>query len=230
MLKFITAAAIITGIALTMMLHLSNAHAKTYLMKPLPAAKASSTEVTATPTASNQPTEEPPATPKPVKFEKDAVINAINENLSGALKGKGESFYKAFEKHRVSAMMMAAIAMHETANGTSDLVRNANNVCGMNWVQGEKRQKYKKWYVKYSSIDESIMDMASRLDEFYIKEGRGSIDKISKKWAPVSDPRNGMYGMDNGSWGQAVEKNYLKMLEKAQNPSGAGTPKQVSSK
>jgi hypothetical protein len=68
------------------------------------------------------PTVQPTAIPEiPVEekeeFEEEKVIKAIDKYLDGLLKGKGSSFYKSGKKHNSNPMMLAAISIHETANG-----------------------------------------------------------------------------------------------------------------
>lgn len=158
------------------------------------------------------------------------TITALNKRLEGKLKGMGEVFYTAGERHGVNSKVLAAICMHETTekgiSGNSDLIRNWNNVAGINWEATTlvKQQDgtfkhitnpYKKagWYNAYPSVADSINDMAQRLRWFYIDEGRTTIDAIGSKWAPLSDPRNGKHGMDNSSWPKSVTTIYNQLVE-----------------
>lgn len=161
------------------------------------------------------------------------IIEAINKNLGGLLSGYGEAFLKAGKKNQVDSKLLAAIAIHETANGKStqtiytkvknkktgkitsvpknipSVLASCNNVCGMNRRTGFK---YKGRYTLYSSIQESINDMAYWIKTFYIDKGENSIEKIGAIWAPLNDYQNGMYGMSNESWPGSVTQKYLKIL------------------
>jgi hypothetical protein len=45
--------------------------------------------------------------------------------------------------------------------------------------------------------------------------GGGDIYSIGRKWAPVSDPRNGIAGMDNGEWPRGVTEIYRTIEKEA---------------
>lgn len=153
-------------------------------------------------------------TPKRKLYDKQKVINAINKHLDGGrLTGKGEQFYKAFEDHKVSAIMMASIAYFESRvevngkwiAGLSDLTFRLNNFCGMNRRTGFP---YEGRYAKYPSIDVAIDDMGFWLRKNYLDKGLKDIPSIGRKYCPVSDKDNGKHGMDNSKWAQAVEKKF----------------------
>lgn len=163
----------------------------------------------------------------------DKTTEAINKYLAGGLLEKhGDTFFRAGQKHKVDSKVLAAIAIHETSvdgiPGISEVIRTTNNVGGINWTkytyvkQDGKLIKilnpYKKagWYNKYDSIEESIFDMAARLEMFYIDEGRTTLEAIGAKWAPTNDKRNGIGGMDNNSWVPHVTSVYNSIVSEMQ--------------
>lgn len=96
--------------------------------------------------------------------------------------------------------MLAAIAIHETGNGTSKAAKNKNNIGGMMGKNG---------LMSFKSIQDGIDKMASNLKRNYIDQGLTSIAQIQKKYAPVgaeNDPGN-----LNNNWVGGVSK-YYKML------------------
>ncbi|MEH7307826.1 glucosaminidase domain-containing protein [Neobacillus drentensis] len=119
----------------------------------------------------------------------------INQILDGKLKGMGEAFVRAGQKYNVNPALLTAIAQHETGNGSSKAAYIKNNVAGMMGKNGLK---------SYSSIEESIMDMARNISKNYLGIGFTSIAKIAEKYAPIgagNDP-NGL----NNHWVNGVSQ------------------------
>ena len=138
------------------------------------------------------------------------VTSAINKFLNNKMTNKGNTIYMAAKSQEpeVSATLLTAIILLESgSNFDSYNVRVNNNVSGMNWT---KDSKYRKngWYVQYDNVDQSIWDMAERLSRFYIGQGLTTIEAIGSKYAPVNDPREGMYGMSNKHWVGNVSRIY----------------------
>lgn len=184
------------------------------------------------------PTLAPTVTPAVETVNKEKArqrtIKAIDAKLGGKLTDKGASFYKYATEQDVNSKLLAAMCIVETTSkvkgewkvGTSKVLREHNNVAGINWnaeVQIKDqdgtiryiRNPYKKagWYNSYPSVDESIKDMAQRLKWWYIDEGKCDIYSIGGKWAPTNDPRNGIGGMDNHSWPSNVTAIYNELCE-----------------
>jgi hypothetical protein len=142
------------------------------------------------------------------------VTTAINKFLSGKMKNKGNTIYMAAKSQNpeVSATLMAAIIMLECgSNFDSYNVRVNNNVSGMNWTS-DSRYRRNGWYVQYDNVDQSIWDMAERLNKYYIAQGLTTIEQIGAKYAPVNDPREGMYGMSNAKWVPNVTRIYNQIM------------------
>lgn len=102
----------------------------------------------------------------------------LNMFLSGALKGKGEKFIEAQEKHGINASFLVGIANLESGNGFSDYARNRNNIAGMRNAKG---------YMRFDSIDQCIDRMAENLKRNYIDQGITTIEKINKKYAESNE-------------------------------------------
>lgn len=121
----------------------------------------------------------------------------LNNSLSGVLKNSGDLFAAAGAKYGIDPALLAAIAVHETGNGTSSAVKNKNNVGGM---------MGKKGLMTFSSLQEGIDKMASNLKRNYFDKGLTSIEQIQKKYAPngaANDPTN-----LNSYWTSGVSKYY----------------------
>lgn len=120
---------------------------------------------------------------EPLRFQ-STNTDKIDEVLGGKLKGMGEAFVQAGQRFNVDPALLVAIAQHETGNGTSKAAYIKNNIAGMMGKNGLK---------SYSSIEESIMDMARNLSKNYLGQGLTTISKIAGKYAPVgadNDPNN----------------------------------------
>jgi hypothetical protein len=136
----------------------------------------------------------------------DTSTSALG-NLPDALKPFAKDFETAGAKYGVPPVILAAISMHETGNGTSSAFRNKNNAMGISNASGP---------VEVGSVAESIDKMARLLGKG-INEGTGpyanvkSIADIANIYAPPgagNDPRN-----LNQFWTQGVTSNIQKLSE-----------------
>lgn len=153
-----------------------------------------------------------PASPAKEEFVPDKVIKSIENNLQGAFKGKAPFIYQKSRQYNVNPMLMAAIMKHETGNGSSKVVVNADNPGGLVWYEGCPYPKF-GIFIDYPTLEKGIEDMVRQLKVFYIDKGLTSIEQIQKKYAPLkadNDPTN-----LNVYWTPMVTKNYLKILEEA---------------
>ncbi|MEK4263691.1 MULTISPECIES: glucosaminidase domain-containing protein [Paenibacillus] len=103
-------------------------------------------------------------------------------------------------KYGISPALLAAIAVHETGNGTSNAIKNKNNVGGMMGKNG---------LMTFSSVEEGIDKMASNLKRNYLDKGLTTIEAIQKKYAP-NGAANDPTGL-NSYWVSGVKK-YYKMF------------------
>jgi beta-N-acetylglucosaminidase len=100
----------------------------------------------------------------------------LNRHLKGVLQNTGHFFEEAGKKYDIDPALLASISIHETGNGTSNAARFKFNVAGMMGKNGLKT---------YSSIEESIFDMARNLRQNYLDQGKLTIAQIGAKYAPV---------------------------------------------
>lgn len=121
----------------------------------------------------------------------------LDSHLKGVLQNTGRHFSEAGEKYGINPALLAAISIHETGNGTSNAARFKFNVAGMMGKNGLKT---------YSSIQESIFDMARNLRQNYIDKGKLTIAQIGAKYAPIgadNDPNQ-----LNNHWVTGVQRYY----------------------
>jgi beta-N-acetylglucosaminidase len=100
----------------------------------------------------------------------------LNHHLKGVLQNTGHFFAEAGKKYDIDPALLAAISIQETGNGTSNAARFKYNVAGMMGKNGLK---------SYSSIEESIFDMARNLRQNYLDQGKLTIAQIGAKYAPI---------------------------------------------
>ena len=138
------------------------------------------------------------------KIRKETMIKTMNQNLGGKLKNKGEVIYTASTVNKYHPFLQCAIVIHETGNGTSDAVRNLNNVGG---IFAGNSLKY------YNSVDDGIWDMAKRIKRYYIDEGLTTIDKFGAKYCPINCSND---DGTNKYWVPAISRNYIKLLNESE--------------
>lgn len=145
-----------------------------------------------------------PASPAKEEFVPDKVIKAIENNLQGAFKGKAPFIYQKSRQYNVNPMLVAAIARHETGNGSSKAVVELNNPGGLMGSNG---------LIRFNSLESGIESMVKTLKNLYIDMGLTSIEQIQKKYCPIG-ASNDPTGI-NKYWLPMVTNNYLKILEEA---------------
>lgn len=84
--------------------------------------------------------------------------------------GKGKVFLEMGEKYGVNPVSIMAIAMQESARGTSAAARTKNNIGGLIGRKGQ---------IKFDSVDSCIESMAKLLQK-HIKNGRTTISALGK--------------------------------------------------
>ena len=135
--------------------------------------------------------------------------NNLGSNLPNTLKPFAGDFQTFGSKYKVDPNLLAAIAMHETGNGTSSAFRNKNNAMGVSNESGP---------IQMGSVPESIERMARLLGQG-INEGTGpyagvkSIGDIASIYAPQgagNDPNN-----LNQNWTSGVTSNLQKLTQNA---------------
>lgn len=121
----------------------------------------------------------------------------IDQVLNGKLTGMGTMFVSAGQKYNLDPALLVAIAQHETGNGKSRAAHEKNNIAGMMGKNGLK---------SYSTVEDSIMDMARNLSENYFGKGLSTIAEIGAKYAPIG-VANDPTGLNN-YWVKGVTKYY----------------------
>lgn len=119
----------------------------------------------------------------------------MEKHLSGKLSGTAKDFITAGQKYNLNPLFLAAIAQHETGNGSSRAILEKNNVAGMMGRNGLRT---------YSTLQESIDAMASNLRRNYLNQGLTTISQIGAKYAPVG-ASNDPTGLNN-HWVTGVTK------------------------
>lgn len=96
-------------------------------------------------------------------------------------------------------MIAIAISKHETANYTSKLFKNKNNIGGL------YNSSAKEFY-SYNSVDEGVQAYVRNLKKGYFDKGLNTIEDIQKKYAPI-DANNDPTGLNN-NWVSGVSYFY----------------------
>lgn len=120
-----------------------------------------------------------------------SVDGEINEELwnakistSGAFSDKGDLFIDIASEQGIDPVLMAAIALHETTNGTSSAVIKKNNPGGLMGSDG---------LMTFSTLDEGLEAMGQTLHNRIIKDGLVTIVDLGSVYAPLgaeNDPTN----------------------------------------
>lgn len=103
---------------------------------------------------------------------------SLNQILKGKLTNKGIVFIEAGLKYDIDPAFLAAISIHETGNGTSDAIQEKNNVGGMMRKTGG--------LMAYSSVDQSIFELARIMKDIYVKNDRTTPKEIQEWYAPIN--------------------------------------------
>ncbi|ENY8527337.1 NlpC/P60 family protein [Clostridioides difficile] len=132
------------------------------------------------------------------------MANKINKLLKGKLSNTGNIFVKYSNAYKVNPALMAAISMHESARGTSNIANTKNNFFGM---------KKNGDYMSFSSVDEGIKRGISNLSRNYIHIGRKTLESIRNKYSSSSDKE----------WVKCVGAFYKQITGSTYNSNSAGT-------
>lgn len=118
--------------------------------------------------------------------QKTKIINTINKYTKGNLTNKGEIFYLAGNKEKVDSILLVSIAILESANGTSMLAQELNNIGGIVWL-GDDNVKHQGIWRDFDSVDECIYHLAYIIRRYYLDCGKVTIEQIGSKFCPVSE-------------------------------------------
>lgn len=117
-----------------------------------------------------------------VRIKSDISAEQLDTKFSlkkdSKLKGTGKYFITAQEKYGINAEFLAAIAMHESACGTSSMARRKNNLFGLRGKRG---------WLKFDTPEACIMYAADNLTKsngFYFARKKFLIASIGKTYCP----------------------------------------------
>ena len=108
----------------------------------------------------------------------------VKMNTAGVFSGKGELFVEIANEQGIDPVLMAAIALHETTNGTSNAVVTKNNPGGLMGKDG---------LMHFSTLEEGLESMGQTLHNRIIKDGYVTIVDLGSVYAPIgaaNDPTN----------------------------------------
>ena len=125
----------------------------------------------------------------------------LNKHFKGVLTGTGKSFKEAEKKYKVNALFLAAIAIFESTNGTSNKAKRRRNCFGL------KRKTFKSIE---DCIDYTAMILASPNGHYYGRK-KYTVEKIGRTYAPTWD------NPSNKHWIPSVVS-IMKKLQKSQQP------------
>ncbi len=128
------------------------------------------------------------------------TASQLDDRLGGVLKGQGSAFDEAGRRYGIDPLVLAAIAMHETGNGYSELARDYNNIGGI--TGGEKTEDNPYGFRKFNSLNEGIWELAKLLRYEYVDKGRVTVGQIQEKYAPANAD-NDPTGLNN-HWRKGV--------------------------
>lgn len=127
-------------------------------------------------------------------------------SLPPSLQPYGQTFLEAGQQTGVDPGLLAAISMHETANGKSSAFRNKNNAMGISNASGP---------IAFNSVEESIFQQARTLARpTGPYAGKKTIAEIGAVYAPIgagNDPTS-----LNQYWTKGVTKFYQQLTKNQQ--------------
>jgi hypothetical protein len=128
----------------------------------------------------------------------------LDEEFGGVLKGKGHKFVQEARKNGICPIFLAAVSMHESANGRSEFARTKNNVFGI-FLNGK--------YHKFASVDECI-EFTAKLLAGRIYARNPTIQGVQRIYCPVgakNDPKglnkywlSGVMAKMQTLWGKTI--------------------------
>ncbi|MED0738871.1 peptidoglycan DD-metalloendopeptidase family protein [Aneurinibacillus thermoaerophilus] len=103
----------------------------------------------------------------------------LNARLGGALAGLGDYFVQYGTEYGVDPLFLAALAMHESGNGTNRLARELNNFGSRKALDGS--------WMKFATKEEGVRELAKYIQRKYISKGVTTLAGIQNIYAPLSD-------------------------------------------
>lgn len=146
----------------------------------------------------------------------------LNAVLKNKLAGSGAYWVGYGNIYKINPGLCAAIAYHETGNGSSSQINKYNNPGGLR--SGGDAGSYtgsNGTFAKFSCLQEGIRTKVSLLSRNYVGKGLVTLAQIGAKYAPTSDPKD-KAGLNNG-WAAGVRSAYKKIFGREYDPSKSGT-------
>lgn len=112
-----------------------------------------------------------------VRTKSNITALELDVKFKNELRGCGKYFIECQRKYGINAEFLAAIAIHESANGSSKIAKTKKNFFGMRGKNG---------YLSFSTKKECIECAAKNLTKkngYYFGRGRYTIGSIGKKYA-----------------------------------------------
>ncbi|TCS94849.1 M23 family metallopeptidase [Hazenella coriacea] len=108
------------------------------------------------------------------------TVQELDEKLKGkgVFDGKADVFINTGKKYGVDPVLIVAIALQETKNGTSPMVRKKNNPGGL-------YSSTKKAFMEFDTLDQGIDYMAMTLYNKWISKGLKTPDLIGEGIPPL---------------------------------------------
>jgi hypothetical protein len=123
------------------------------------------------------------------------VETILNEYLEGKLANTGDSFLRYGLEYRVDPILLAAIAIHETGNGSSKAINELNNAGGlmqdpangilMRFISVNASIEYMAWLIRNSYMDARNLYTISEIGNRYCPIGvNNDPTNINQHWIP----------------------------------------------
>lgn len=131
--------------------------------------------------------------------ELDKVAYGNRFKNAGVLTGKESMVIDTAERYNVDPVLMVAIVLHETGNGTSNAIKMYNNPGGI-------MSKESNWsnLVKFDTLQQGLNVTGKTLNRIINKEGKKTIHQIGNVYAPIGAD-NDPTGL-NRHWSTNVSK------------------------
>jgi len=127
--------------------------------------------------------------------EVEANTSYLEAHLKGVLIGQGSVIETISSKYNVDPLLLVAIMLHESANGTSDFIRNRNNPAGLKWRNGETWLDGNS-HAKFATLEDGISRLGLTMYEYKVQYKRNTLYKIGSVYA------------EDASWYKKVAKIY----------------------
>ncbi len=113
--------------------------------------------------------------------------------LPSALNGLGQAFYDGEQQYGINSLFVLSIINYESANGTSSLAQNQNNLGGISQSQGG--------YKTFSSKEECVLYMYDLLSTNYIGNGLTTIEAVGEAYC------------SGGTWATKIKENMQELID-----------------